>query len=77
MTSKEPDVPRSQDRQGELERAFIEQFIRARGYDPLTLHELPEDQRNALLKAASMYAATKLTEVEARAHFVHEIHGEH
>ncbi len=59
-----------------LERAFIEQFIRARGYDPARLHELPEGQLKPLLKDAGAYAAAKLAEVESRAHFVHELHGE-
>jgi hypothetical protein len=29
-----------------------------------------------VLRDASTYAAGKLTEVEARAHFVHELHGD-
>ena len=60
---------------GQLERAFIEEFVRREGHDPLMLHELPESQRHALLKDASTYASGKLTEVESRAHFVHDIHG--
>jgi hypothetical protein len=58
----------------QLERTFIDEFLRARGVDPRTLDQLPEIEAKALLKAASIYAAMKLTEVEARAHFVHEIH---
>lgn len=58
----------------QLERTFIDEFLRSQGVDPHTLHELPEEQARPLLKAASVYAAIKLTEVEARAHFVHEIH---
>jgi hypothetical protein len=58
----------------ELERTLIEGFIRERGYDPLTLADLPDDTRAALLKDASVYASGKLMEVEARSHFVHELH---
>ena len=60
---------------GELERALIEEFLRARGYDPLKLADLPERERDHLLKEASVHASGRLTEVEARSHFVHEIHG--
>jgi hypothetical protein len=57
-----------------LERALIEAFIRSRGYDPDKLDELPEDQRTALLRDASIHASARLSEVESRSHFVHEIH---
>lgn len=59
---------------GELERAFIDEFVRGRGYDPLKLSDLSEHEREALLKDASVYASSKLTEVESRSHFVQEIH---
>lgn len=58
----------------DLERAFIEEYVRTRGYDPVKLDELAEDARHALLKAASLYASMKLSEVESRSHFVHELH---
>ena len=75
MSADRPDTAALHDPQGQLERAFIDEFVRRQGYDPLTLNELPEPQRTALLKEASTYAAAKLTEVESRAHFIHEIHG--
>ncbi|HXH05615.1 MAG TPA: hypothetical protein VNI83_03395 [Vicinamibacterales bacterium] len=58
-----------------LERAFIDEYLRSQGVDPGRLGELPEARRHHLLKAASIYAAARLTEVEARAHYVDEIHG--
>ena len=75
MSAERPDTPAFEDPLGQLERAFIDQFLRLQGHDPLKLSELPEEKRHALLKEASTYAATKLTEVESRAHFVHDIHG--
>lgn len=57
-----------------LERALIDEFVRKRGYDPLTLADLPEGERVSLLKDASVYASGKLMEVEARSHFLDEIH---
>ena len=60
---------------GRLERALIDEFIRARGYDPLTLSNLPDQERQMLLRDASIHASTKLAEVESRSHFVHDLHG--
>jgi hypothetical protein len=59
---------------GQLERALIEEFVRARGYDPLRLADLPEHDRLTLLKEASIYASGKLTEMESRERFLDEIH---
>ena len=58
----------------ELERGLIDEFLRRRGYDPATIHTLAEDQLEALMKEASLYASVKLTEVETRAHYVGELH---
>jgi hypothetical protein len=63
------DTPLSQ-----LERSLIETFVRGRGYAPDDLTALAEADRHALLKDASVYASSKLSEVESRARFVHEIH---
>lgn len=64
-----------QDREAELERTLIREFLRLRGHDGTSLAALTEQERAALLAEASKYAGVKLAEVEARAHFVHEIHG--
>ena len=58
----------------ELERGFIDAFVRARGYDPRQLSVLPESEREALLKDASIDASGRLAEIESRSHLVHEIH---
>jgi hypothetical protein len=57
-----------------FERALIDEFVRGRGYDPLKLQDLPEEERAALLKAASVYASGRLVEVETRSHFLQDIH---
>jgi hypothetical protein len=76
MIGWKPDVHGLEDPESLLERGFIEEFLRARGLDSGGLNALPEDQRLHLLREASVYAAGKLAEVEARAHFVREIHSE-
>jgi len=60
---------------GKLERALINDYLGARGYDPVTLADLPELERTKLLAEASVYASGKLVEIEARSHFLDEIHG--
>jgi hypothetical protein len=75
MTMKEPDTPAMEDPGGALGEALIEEFFRARGIDPAALHTLPEAELKRVLTEASIYASTKLAEIEARAHFVHGIHG--
>lgn len=59
---------------GQLERSLIDEFVRNRGHDPHKLADLPEHEREKLLVDASVYASGKLTEVEARSHFIDEIH---
>ena len=76
MTTQEPDVHRAEDPESLLEQAFIDEFLWARGHDPSRLEALPGEERMHLLQGASVYAAGKLAEVEARAHFVREIHSE-
>lgn len=59
----------------QLEQTLIQEFLRARGYDARALEALPEKDRKRLLTEASVHAAGKLAEVEARAHFVKDVHG--
>jgi hypothetical protein len=74
--SRDPsDMPEMQDKYAQLERAFIDEFLRTSGHDRHTVDALPPEKRIALLTQASEYAAVKLAEVEARAHYVHDIHG--
>ena len=69
-----PDVSPMQDPERRLEQTLIDEFVRMRGHEPAALNTLPDAERARLLAEASVYAAGKLAEVEARAHFVHELH---
>jgi hypothetical protein len=77
MTHDETDTNRLQPPLGALERTLIDEFLRSRGLDHEALGRLPEAKRHALMAEASTYASARLTEVESRAHFVHELHGTH
>jgi len=59
-----------------LESELINEFLRTRGYDLQSVENLPDDERRRLLRQASMHAAGRLTEIEARAHFVDGLHGD-
>ena len=69
-----PDAPRLQDLHADLERALINDYIRGRGQDPDSVRDRDDAEAHLLLAEASKYAAVRLTEVEARAHYVHDIH---
>lgn len=58
-----------------LERALIDQYLQERGASRSTLHLRPPDERRTLLVQAAQYAAVRLAEIDARAAYVHEIHG--
>jgi hypothetical protein len=75
MKPMQPGVPTMEDPEAHLEQAFIDGYLRAKGVDAGTIHSLPETEATRLMTEASIYAASKLAEVEARAHFVHDVHG--
>jgi hypothetical protein len=74
MTNQEQSAQPMQDPEGQLEEALIEGFLRARGLDADALRALPDEEAKRILTEASVYAATRLAEVDARAHYIHEIH---
>ena len=68
------DTPRQEDPHAQLERAFIEEYLRARRHSLATLQMLPTAEADAMLREASLYASGRLTEVESRAHLVNDLH---
>lgn len=70
----DPDAPIQTDHTAILEGEFIAEYLGRSGYSTQSLHDLPEGQATALMKGASLYASSRLAEVESRAHYIHEIH---
>ena len=70
------ELPRTSvgDPLSELERAFIAEFLQEHGHTAGSAQALPEREARVLLQQASVYASCRLTEVESRAHFVHDMH---
>jgi hypothetical protein len=75
MSTPQAEPQATDDPHARLERAFLEEFLRERGYSLAALRTLPEELARQLMTEASTYASSRLTEVEARAHFVDEVHG--
>jgi hypothetical protein len=57
-----------------LEQALIEEYLKEHGYTHEGLKTLPPKLVQRIMKEASQYASLKMEEVEARAHFVKELH---
>ena len=63
-----------EDPQAQLERAFIEEFLKQHGADLSTIDlKSPGEWRDLLVQAAQ-YAAGRLAEIDARAAYVGELH---
>jgi len=75
MTEKNMSVHPMEDPEAQLERAFIDEYLRLHGQSPESVCSLPEPEVIILLEGASVYAAGKLAEFASRAHYVHDIHG--
>lgn len=71
-----PDVAETArvDQTAQLEQALIAEFLERRGHTVASVHGLPEADASALRREASLYASSRLSEVESRAHYVHDIH---
>lgn len=69
------DVPPLEDPMSALERSLIQEFLAQHSVGSDANTQLTEVESAELLVRARAYAAGRLAEVEARAHYLHEIHG--
>ena len=60
----------------QLERILICEYIRLAGHDPAELRARHDHASRTLLCEASIYAASRLTEVEARLHYLRSLRGQ-
>ena len=75
MTTKQTEKAEPvEDRNAVLEKSLIEAYLHEQGYSLETIKKLPAEVAEKLMKEASQYASLKLEEVEARAHFIQELH---
>ena len=73
MTNRE-DNQRLQYPLAEIERHLISEYLAGAGHTRGDLLARTDEEARRLLAAASRYASAKLSEVEARAHYVHKLH---
>ena len=60
----------------ELERHLIAAYVAGGGEDLHDLRTRTDDAARRILAEASRYASVKLTEIEARFHYLHTLHGD-
>lgn len=70
------DVPPPHEPHAALERAFIDEYLQRVGHTRASLLRLPPPQQAMLMRTAASFATMKLSEIEARAHFLHELTAE-
>lgn len=63
-----------EDRNVQLEKTLIEEYLHEKGYTLNNLKELPVEVIEKLMKDASQYASLRMEEVHARAQFIKELH---
>jgi hypothetical protein len=75
MTTNQVDPTEfSEDRNALLENALMEEYLHEKGYSLEKIKDLPHDLAEKLMKEASQYASLKMEEVQARAHFINDLH---
>jgi hypothetical protein len=55
---------------------LISAYVAGAGHDLDALLARTDEDAKRLLAEASRYASAKMSEVEARSHYLHELHGE-
>lgn len=63
-----------EDPEAKLERALMEEYLRQKQHTFADLAVMSPDERRHLLQNAANYAAGRLAEIGARAHFVEDLH---
>jgi hypothetical protein len=76
MSAKPDDRPPLEEPHSELERQLIAAYLAETGHDYHALVARRDPEARILLTNAALYASERLSEIEARSHYVHELHGE-
>jgi len=76
MTRDEADVRPMEEPLAELERELISAYITGAGQDPQALRTRDDMEARQLLIDASLYACSRLTEVESRLHYLRSLRGQ-
>ncbi|RIK40552.1 MAG: hypothetical protein DCC55_14605 [Chloroflexi bacterium] len=76
MRTKHRDerAPVALDPHAEVEKMYIAEYLKAKGYSLAEIANLPAERAKALLEAASLYASLRLAELETGAALVDKLH---
>ena len=70
------DRPQLEEPLAELERELISAYVAGAGQDLDALLRRNDEEARRLLAEATRHASAKLTEIEARSHYLRKLHGE-
>jgi hypothetical protein len=76
MTTNQIDTAPLEEPLAELERELISAYVAGAGQDLHTLLNRHDAEARKLLVEASLFASIRLSEVEARSHYLHKLEGE-
>jgi hypothetical protein len=75
MTINDTETRPLEEPLAELERQLIGAYVTGAGHDVHDLLTRTDDEARQLLADASRYASEKLSEIEARWHYLHTLRG--
>lgn len=76
MMAHQDDQQPLHDPLAEIERQLISAYVAGAGHELSKLLARNDDDARRLLAEASRYASARLSEIEARSHYLHKLHGE-
>ena len=76
MTTNETTGVPLEEPLAELERHLIAAYLAGAGHDVQELLKQPGAEARTLLVEACRYASEKLSEIEARSHYLHSLRGQ-
>lgn len=71
-----PDKPPLEEPLSQLERQLITSYLAALGFDYHALVVRHDEHARKLLADAALHASERLSEIESRSRYVHNLHGE-
>ena len=71
-----PDTAPLEEPLAELERLIIDDYLRKAGHDASVLRARTDAEAKDLLTMAAAYASGRLSEVEARLHYLRSLRGQ-
>jgi hypothetical protein len=76
MTTDQDDRPQLEEPLAALERELITAYVSGAGESVESLRARTDERARRLLADASMYATSRLTEIESRLHYLRELRGQ-